>query len=150
MKKSIFLPLAAGFCVFVASCSSATDKTEPAKSEPAPAEPAAAAPPPVEPAPVPEPPKPAEPSKTEASKAAPADPAKPAAAKSADAKNEPKAAAPKPKETTLDSGLKIIDTKEGQGDAVKPGNTIAVHYTGWLYENGKRGTKFDSSVDRGP
>jgi len=24
-----------------------------------------------------------------------------------------------------------------------------VHYTGWLYENGKRGTKFDSSVDRG-
>jgi FKBP-type peptidyl-prolyl cis-trans isomerase len=24
-----------------------------------------------------------------------------------------------------------------------------VHYTGWLYENGMRGAKFDSSVDRG-
>lgn len=43
----------------------------------------------------------------------------------------------------------MIDSKEGAGDAVKTGNTILVHYTGWLYENGKRGTKFDSSVDRG-
>ena len=25
----------------------------------------------------------------------------------------------------------------------------AVHYTGWLWENGKKGKKFDSSVDRG-
>ncbi|HET9217492.1 MAG TPA: FKBP-type peptidyl-prolyl cis-trans isomerase [Terriglobia bacterium] len=61
--------------------------------------------------------------------------------------NETKATAPK--ETTLSSGLKMIDSKEGQGDAVKTGNTISVHYTGWLYENGKRGRKFDSSVDRG-
>jgi FKBP-type peptidyl-prolyl cis-trans isomerase len=48
----------------------------------------------------------------------------------------------------LDSGLKIIDSKEGQGDAVKAGNYIQVHYTGWLYENGVRGKKFDSSLDR--
>jgi peptidylprolyl isomerase len=49
----------------------------------------------------------------------------------------------------MNSGLKIIDSKEGQGDAVKTGNTISVHYTGWLYENGLRGSKFDSSLDRG-
>jgi peptidylprolyl isomerase len=24
-----------------------------------------------------------------------------------------------------------------------------MHYTGWLYENGAKGTKFDSSLDRG-
>ena len=24
-----------------------------------------------------------------------------------------------------------------------------MHYTGWLYDNGKKGAKFDSSVDRG-
>ena len=53
------------------------------------------------------------------------------------------------KETTLSSGLKMIDNKEGQGDAVKTGNTVSVHYTGWLYENGMRGKKFDSSLDRG-
>ena len=29
------------------------------------------------------------------------------------------------------------------------GNTVQVHYTGWLYTDGKRGAKFDSSVDRG-
>lgn len=34
---------------------------------------------------------------------------------------------------------------EGTGDAVKPGNTVSIHYTGWLTD----GTKFDSSVDRG-
>ncbi len=45
----------------------------------------------------------------------------------------------------LPSGLEIWDSKEGTGDAVKPGGTVTVHYTGWL-TNGK---KFDSSVDRG-
>ena len=49
----------------------------------------------------------------------------------------------------MNSELKMIDSKEGQGDAVKKGNFIQVHYTGWLYENGVRGSKFDSSVDRG-
>jgi peptidylprolyl isomerase len=51
--------------------------------------------------------------------------------------------------TTTSSGLGIIDTKVGTGPSPKPGQTVVVHYTGWLYENGKRGKKFDSSVDRG-
>lgn len=49
----------------------------------------------------------------------------------------------------MNSGLKIIDSKVGEGEAVKSGDMIQVHYTGWLYENGQRGAKFDSSVDRG-
>jgi FKBP-type peptidyl-prolyl cis-trans isomerase len=44
----------------------------------------------------------------------------------------------------------MIDSKTGQGDAVKTGNTLQVHYTGWFYENGKRGAKFDSSVGGRP
>ncbi|MFY9693423.1 MAG: FKBP-type peptidyl-prolyl cis-trans isomerase [Xanthobacteraceae bacterium] len=51
--------------------------------------------------------------------------------------------------TTTASGLGIIDTKVGTGASPKPGQTVVVHYTGWLYESGKRGKKFDSSVDRG-
>ncbi len=31
----------------------------------------------------------------------------------------------------------------------KPGQTCVVHYTGWLWEDGAKGRKFDSSVDRG-
>src|SRR6476659_6455696 len=45
----------------------------------------------------------------------------------------------------LPSGLEVWDAKVGEGDEVKPGATVTVHYTGWL-TNGK---KFDSSVDRG-
>jgi peptidylprolyl isomerase len=51
--------------------------------------------------------------------------------------------------TTTSSGLGIIDTKVGTGPSPKPGQTVVVHYTGWLYENGKKGKKFDSSLDRG-
>jgi peptidylprolyl isomerase len=64
-------------------------------------------------------------------------------------------AAPKPATTaapapvTTVSGLKIIDTKVGTGASPHTGQTVTVHYTGWLYENGKKGAKFDSSVDRG-
>ena len=29
------------------------------------------------------------------------------------------------------------------------GHKVSVHYTGWLYNNGEKGKKFDSSVDRG-
>jgi peptidylprolyl isomerase len=50
---------------------------------------------------------------------------------------------------TTPSGLKIIDTKVGTGATPKPGQTCVVHYTGWLYVNGAKGKKFDSSVDRG-
>ena len=50
---------------------------------------------------------------------------------------------------TTPSGLKYIDTQAGTGPAPKTGQTCVMHYTGWLYENGKKGAKFDSSVDRG-
>jgi len=52
------------------------------------------------------------------------------------------------KTMTTPSGLQIIDTKEGSGPSPKPGQTCVMHYTGWLYENGQKGKKFDSSVDR--
>ena len=52
------------------------------------------------------------------------------------------------KTMTTPSGLQIIDTKEGTGPSPKPGQTCVMHYTGWLYENGQKGKKFDSSVDR--
>jgi peptidylprolyl isomerase len=50
---------------------------------------------------------------------------------------------------TTPSGLTIIDTTIGTGASPKPGQTCVMHYTGWLYEDGKKGAKFDSSVDRG-
>ena len=50
--------------------------------------------------------------------------------------------------TTTKSGLKYIDEKVGTGDVAVKGATVEVHYTGWLYVNGKRGSKFDSSLDR--
>ena len=40
--------------------------------------------------------------------------------------------------------LKIEDLKVGEGEEVKSGDHITVHYTGWL----EGGTKFDSSKDR--
>src|ERR1700749_4100433 len=50
---------------------------------------------------------------------------------------------------TTASGLQIEDTKAGTGATPKTGQTCVMHYTGWLYENGQKGKKFDSSVDRG-
>ena len=52
------------------------------------------------------------------------------------------------KTMTTASGLQIIDSKVGTGASPKPGQTCVMHYTGWLYENGVKGKKFDSSVDR--
>jgi peptidylprolyl isomerase len=49
---------------------------------------------------------------------------------------------------TTASGLQIIDSKVGTGASPKSGQTCVMHYTGWLYENGQKGKKFDSSVDR--
>ena len=54
------------------------------------------------------------------------------------------------KETiTTESGLKYMDHLVGNREEAVKGDAVEVHYTGWLYENGKRGVKFDSSVDRG-
>ena len=50
---------------------------------------------------------------------------------------------------TTQSGLKIIDQTVGKGASPKTGQICTMHYTGWLYENGNRTRKFDSSVDRG-
>ena len=47
------------------------------------------------------------------------------------------------------SGLKYEDSKAGTGEEAKKGQNVSVHYTGWLNEDGKKGKKFDSSVDRG-
>lgn len=47
------------------------------------------------------------------------------------------------------SGLAYSDVKEGTGEQPKSGQTCTVHYTGWLWEKGAKGKKFDSSVDRG-
>jgi FKBP-type peptidyl-prolyl cis-trans isomerase FkpA len=44
--------------------------------------------------------------------------------------------------------LIITDNKVGDGREAEKGLTVTVHYTGWLYENGEKTTKFDSSVDR--
>ena len=48
----------------------------------------------------------------------------------------------------MPDGLKIIDVKAGTGASPKTGQTCVMHYTGWLYEGGVKGKKFDSSVDR--
>ena len=53
------------------------------------------------------------------------------------------------KPMTTPSGLQIVDTKVGTGASPKTGQVCVMHYTGWLYENGAKGKKFDSSVDRG-
>jgi FKBP-type peptidyl-prolyl cis-trans isomerase FkpA len=49
---------------------------------------------------------------------------------------------------TTPSGLQYEDTTVGGGAQAKPGQHVHVHYTGWLYNNGQQGAKFDSSVDR--
>ncbi len=54
-------------------------------------------------------------------------------------------AGPEGKEVTTSSGLQYSDLKVGTGATAQAGQTVTVHYTGWL-ENGK---KFDSSIDRG-
>ncbi len=44
--------------------------------------------------------------------------------------------------------LIITDNKVGDGREAEKGLTVTVHYTGWLYQDGAKTTKFDSSVDR--
>jgi len=49
---------------------------------------------------------------------------------------------------TTTSGLQYEDVTVGSGAEAKAGNYVSVHYTGWLYQNGVKGAKFDSSKDR--
>lgn len=51
--------------------------------------------------------------------------------------------------TTTPSGLQYEDAVVGSGAQAQAGRNVTVHYTGWLYENGAQGAKFDSSKDRG-
>jgi peptidylprolyl isomerase len=51
-------------------------------------------------------------------------------------------------EVTTPSGLRIIDVKPGTGTVPQAGQTVTVNYTGWLFVDGKKGQKFDSSLDR--
>ena len=50
---------------------------------------------------------------------------------------------------TTASGLQYEDTQVGSGATATKGNSVTVHYTGWIYNNGTQGDKFDSSKDRG-
>ena len=50
---------------------------------------------------------------------------------------------------TTPSGLQYEDTVEGSGALAQAGQQVSVHYTGWLYNDGVKGVKFDSSKDRG-
>jgi FKBP-type peptidyl-prolyl cis-trans isomerase len=49
----------------------------------------------------------------------------------------------------LPGGTRATDTKVGSGAEAVPGSYVSVHYTGWLYSDGMKGKKFDSSRDRG-
>jgi len=50
---------------------------------------------------------------------------------------------------TTPSGLIIDDTTIGTGAEAVAGKQVSVHYTGWIFNNGAKGAKFDSSKDRG-
>src|SRR5262245_48081103 len=62
---------------------------------------------------------------------------------------DPAIAQTQAKAVTTASGLQVIDTTPGTGASPKTGEICVMHYTGWLYVNGQKGAKFDSSVDRG-
>jgi FKBP-type peptidyl-prolyl cis-trans isomerase len=49
----------------------------------------------------------------------------------------------------LPGGTRATDIKVGTGAEAVPGQLVAVHYTGWLWLDGMKGKKFDSSKDRG-
>ena len=49
---------------------------------------------------------------------------------------------------TTPSGLQYEDTVPGTGAEAQRGQDVTVHYTGWLWNNGVQGAKFDSSKDR--
>ncbi|MDH4479772.1 MAG: FKBP-type peptidyl-prolyl cis-trans isomerase [Rhodoferax sp.] len=49
---------------------------------------------------------------------------------------------------TSNSGLQYLDTVVGEGELAIVGKNVTVHYTGWLFNDGEQGAKFDSSKDR--
>ncbi|MEO7152887.1 MAG: FKBP-type peptidyl-prolyl cis-trans isomerase [Burkholderiaceae bacterium] len=49
---------------------------------------------------------------------------------------------------TTASGLQYEDTLTGTGPIATAKQQVSVHYTGWLYNDGVKGAKFDSSKDR--
>ena len=49
---------------------------------------------------------------------------------------------------TTTTGLQYEDTEVGTGAEAAKGQQVTVHYTGWLFNNGEQGAKFDSSKDR--
>jgi FKBP-type peptidyl-prolyl cis-trans isomerase FkpA len=49
---------------------------------------------------------------------------------------------------TNPSGLQYDDTVVGTGPEASKGQSVTVHYTGWLFNNDVQGAKFDSSKDR--
>lgn len=79
---------------------------------------------------------------------APAAPEKSPAKVGEPAANEKGAAsapATKVETITTPSGLQYVELKVGDGKVAAAGQSVKVHYTGWLTD----GKKFDSSVDRG-
>ncbi len=57
--------------------------------------------------------------------------------------------APATAAVTTESGLKYIDDVVGTGATPKLGQICVMNYTGWIYRNGEKGKKFDSSFDHG-
>ena len=49
---------------------------------------------------------------------------------------------------TSATGLQFEDTVPGSGAEARAGQHVTVHYTGWLFDSGVKGAKFDSSKDR--
>lgn len=51
---------------------------------------------------------------------------------------------------TTASGLQYTDDVVGEGEPAKPGDTVTVHYTGWIQQpDGTRGLQFDTSREIG-
>ena len=50
--------------------------------------------------------------------------------------------------TSTPSGLEYEDTVIGTGAIATKGQSVTVHYTGWLFNDGVHGAKVDSSKDR--
>lgn len=48
--------------------------------------------------------------------------------------------------------LQTVDLVQGEGAEARAGDTVSVHYSGWLYDEsaeGQRGQRFDTSLERG-